>query len=297
MKIKLLLFCFLANIIQSKAQIKATIINATDKKPIPYVNIWIEDENIGTTANEFGQFEIGEPKENHHLIFNALGFEIKTLNKVEIKDVIELTPKVYVLNEVRVLPETLEEVKLNTFKIEEIKGGFGTSTVPNIAARYFPYDTIYDKTPFLKSIKTAITSYTKKSTFNIRIYEANNDGSVGKEITKENILVTTKIGDFYPEIDVSKLNIQFPENGLFVGLEHLIIDENKNEFNFHFDPTNFKKTEKRIQHSPTFRAVTLNDNYSTKGYRDGKWETMKFDSKFSEYLKHMKPAIELTLTN
>ena len=27
-------------------------------KPIPYVNIWVEDENIGTTSEENGEFSI-----------------------------------------------------------------------------------------------------------------------------------------------------------------------------------------------------------------------------------------------
>jgi hypothetical protein len=176
MKIKLLLLLFLANIIQSKAQIIATVVNANDKKPIPYVNIWIEDENIGTSANEFGKFEIGEPKDNHRLIFNALGFEIKTLLKKDIKDVIELTPKIFELNEVKVLPNSLEEVKINAFKPEDIKNAFAqNANNPWIIARYFPYETLFDKTPFFKSIKTSVYGFTKKSTFNIRIYEANKD--------------------------------------------------------------------------------------------------------------------------
>jgi hypothetical protein len=297
MKIKLLLLLFLVSITQTKAQISATVVNANDKKPIPYVNIWIEDENIGTSANEFGKFEIGEPKDNHRLIFNALGFEIKTLIKEDIKTIIELTPKVYTLNEVKVSPKTLEELKINSFKVEEIKGSFGTGSVPNIVARYFPYDTLYDKTPFLKSIKTAIKSYTKKSTFNIRIYESNTDGTIGKEITKENILVITKIGNFYPEVDVSQLNIQFPENGLFIGLEHLIIDENKNEYDFYFDLPNSRKKEKRIQHSPSFRTEIVKDNYLTWSYIRGKWGIINYETKFSQITKYMKPAIELTLTN
>lgn len=297
MKIKLLLLLLLANIIQTKAQIIATVINATDKKPIPYVNIWIEDENMGTSANELGEFEIGEPKDNHRLIFNALGFEIKTISKEDIKTIIELTPKVYVLNEVKVLPKTLEELKVNTFKVEEIRYAFGTGSVPNIVTRYFPYDTLYDKTPFLKSIKTAIISQTKKSTFNIRIYEANIDGTVGKEITKENILVTTKIGNFYPEVDISQLNIQFPESGLFIGLEHLIINDNRYERDFRLDPPNRKPSKKLINHSPSFKTVIVNDNYLTLRYARGKWEIANSEIKFDPNTKYMKPAIELTLTN
>jgi hypothetical protein len=294
MKIKLLLFLLFINTTQSKAQIIATVINANDKKPIPYVNIWIEDENIGTSANELGKFEIGEPKDNHRLIFNALGFEIKTLKKEDIKDVIELTPKVYILNEVKVLPSSLKELKINSFMPEDIKNAFAQNTNnPWIVARYFPFDTIYNKTPFLKTLRTSVYSYTNKSTFNIRIYEANKDGTVGKEITKENILVTTKKGKFYPEVNVSKLNIQFPENGLFIGLEALIIDENKFESRTTKDDSYVIKTH----YSPHFNNVIIKDNYFTWSYRKGKWEIVSKDYPENHMFKYSKLAIELTLTN
>ncbi len=52
MKNTLLTFICTILALQIQAQLKGTVVNAVDKKPIPYVNIWFENENIGVTADE-----------------------------------------------------------------------------------------------------------------------------------------------------------------------------------------------------------------------------------------------------
>jgi hypothetical protein len=47
-------------------------------KPIPYVNIWVENENIGTTSEENGSFSIHVEDQNKVLIFSALGLKPKS---------------------------------------------------------------------------------------------------------------------------------------------------------------------------------------------------------------------------
>ena len=39
------------------AQTKGVVVDESGK-PIPYVNIWVENENIGTTSEENGEFSI-----------------------------------------------------------------------------------------------------------------------------------------------------------------------------------------------------------------------------------------------
>ena len=55
------------------AQTKGIVVDESGK-PIPYVNIWVENENIGTTSEENGQFSI-ITGENKILVFSAIGFE------------------------------------------------------------------------------------------------------------------------------------------------------------------------------------------------------------------------------
>ena len=78
MKKYTLLLLLLGTFIYS--QIKEIVLNESNK-PIPYINIWVENENIGTTLNEGGSFNI-DAKTDKVLVCSAIGFEsLKT--KVE----------------------------------------------------------------------------------------------------------------------------------------------------------------------------------------------------------------------
>lgn len=59
----------------SFAQIKGTV-KDENGKPLPYVNIYIENTYIGTTSNELGKYELNsKDQKNIHLIFQHLGFK------------------------------------------------------------------------------------------------------------------------------------------------------------------------------------------------------------------------------
>ncbi|MEY2738536.1 MAG: hypothetical protein RL259_445 [Bacteroidota bacterium] len=59
----------------SFAQIKGTV-KDENGKPLPYVNIYIENTYIGTTSNELGTYELNsKDQKNIHLIFQHLGFK------------------------------------------------------------------------------------------------------------------------------------------------------------------------------------------------------------------------------
>ena len=67
------------------AQTKGVVVDESGK-PIPYVNIWIENENIGTTSEENGEFSINSPKDKN-LIFSILGFDKRTIKESEVANV------------------------------------------------------------------------------------------------------------------------------------------------------------------------------------------------------------------
>jgi uncharacterized membrane protein len=63
------------------AQVKGIVVDESGK-PIPYVNIWVENENNSTTSEENGEFTINcQPNKN--LIFSTLGYEKKTVIAAE----------------------------------------------------------------------------------------------------------------------------------------------------------------------------------------------------------------------
>jgi hypothetical protein len=57
MKINIVILILFLKTIWISAQVKGIVVDENDK-PIPYVNIWVENENIGTTSEEDGRFSI-----------------------------------------------------------------------------------------------------------------------------------------------------------------------------------------------------------------------------------------------
>jgi len=74
---KFLFFLFLS--FSLSAQIKGVVKDSISGEPIPYVNIWVENETIGTTSELDGSFSL-DLKEEKILVFSALGFETKKIS-------------------------------------------------------------------------------------------------------------------------------------------------------------------------------------------------------------------------
>jgi len=67
---------FILMSLSGSAQIKGVVKDSLTGKPIPYVNIWVEHENAGTTSKEDGTFEIKAAKEKP-LFFSIIGYHSK----------------------------------------------------------------------------------------------------------------------------------------------------------------------------------------------------------------------------
>ncbi|WP_435314404.1 carboxypeptidase-like regulatory domain-containing protein [Cellulophaga fucicola] len=283
-------FCF--------SQIKAVIFDKETKEKISYVNIWIENENIGTTSNENGAFLIDNSK-GEILILSSLGYETMKINLKEVPSKIFLIPKSYELDEVIVSTKKENKEKIiGAFQDSEIGFYYATEKNPEIKARLFNYDTSYSETPYLKSIKFRVYSDIKKAKFNIRFYSVGDNGQPNKPIYAKNTIGTSKKGTKNLEIDLSDLNIYFPDNGLFVSYEWLIIEEN--EFKTSIPIKNSNKKIEKTFYEPKVGLLPVTKNTSSWLYKNGKWEKAdKFKGNSPKpYLDNYGIlAIELTLTN
>ena len=76
MQEKRLWFLLLLVCISTNAQIKGVVKDSITGKPIPYANIWVKNENIGTTSKEDGTFEIKTAKDKP-LFFSIIGYHSK----------------------------------------------------------------------------------------------------------------------------------------------------------------------------------------------------------------------------
>jgi hypothetical protein len=112
------------------------------------VNIWVENENIGTTSEENGAFSIAASA-NKNLIFSILGFEKKVLKASEASNVI-MKAASFQLDEVVVArhfeTKKIEIGTINNSVLEAFDNG------PRIDVKFFPYEAAYKKTKFIKKV-------------------------------------------------------------------------------------------------------------------------------------------------
>jgi len=76
MKEKRLIWIFLIVSQFSFSQIRGVVKDSISGEPIPYVNIWVENEAIGTTSEVNGSVSL-DLKGEKVLVFSALGYESK----------------------------------------------------------------------------------------------------------------------------------------------------------------------------------------------------------------------------
>ncbi|MFT7250355.1 MAG: hypothetical protein ACI9FW_000065 [Flavobacterium sp.] len=286
------------------AQVKGVVLDSISGKPIAYVNIWVENENIGTTSEENGIFLL-EIKEEKNIVFSALGYETKILKSSEIEKV-NLYPKVYEMPEVVLeIPKNNEEIEVGNYE----SSGFRWHLNYNFSAIYFKPTEETEKHPYLKEIKFHTISKIKSSKIRIRIVECNSDLSIGKDIIDEEILVDIKKGNKKNIKDVSSLNIKIPEKGFYIVLEKLLIEENKYSFKVNYKNQSGQNNNYRtFTYQPNFAYLPSEDNnilYANNTLNWTKHDKVKIKNpKSYENLlmrkyhdKYLVPSLEITLTN
>ena len=78
MKDKRLIWLFLFVSQFAFTQIRGVVKDSISGEPIPFVNIWVENETIGTTSEADGTFFLQASKYKN-IVISVLGYEIKTL--------------------------------------------------------------------------------------------------------------------------------------------------------------------------------------------------------------------------
>lgn len=291
MKIYLQLLFFVS--ISTFAQIKGVVKDSLSGQPIPYVNIWVENENIGTTSEENGEFKLPNLAQDKTLIFSALGFEKKKIKTVP-TSVVLLQPTDYQLDEVMVI----KSLGTKQREIGQTENAFlqAFDNGPRIDTKFFPYQISYQKTKYIKQIVIKTDNLIEKATFKIHLYGVDSKGFPGEEILRKDLLVSVKKGTSTTKIDILKNQLKMPKNGIFVGVEKLIIDSNKHEKVF--TNTNTKATETKISYQP-FVLYNRVDRDFLYVFSGGKWNRIDKQDNQDSLGRMMiyEPAIRLILTN
>jgi len=274
------------------AQIKGVVKDSISGEPIPYVNIWVENEAIGATSENNGSFSL-DIKDEKVLVFSALGYETKRISS-KIGTVL-LKPKVVELKEVVVsIPKKTKELEIGDSK--KIHHSQLSGDKPWIYGKLFKFEKKYEETPFLKKIVFYTNSEKKNAKLKIRVFDLK-DSIPNEDILHEELIVSVKKGMQKNTIDISKYNILFPEEGVVIGLEWMIIEENK--YLFEYKDTKTKKTNSFATYAPSM-VINYSDEENSFHFSGGKWgkRSRTFSNSGREWEgKIMTPAINLILTN
>ncbi len=256
------------------AQTSGVIKDSLTGKPVPFVSVWSENENIGTTSEEDGSFEINTTKKSQTLIFNSLGFEKKKL-PISKTSVVLLSQKTNELEEVVV--RKCKETKRREIGIIESSVLEAFENQPKIDLKFFPYQSDYKQTGFIKKISLITDSKMEDATIKIHIYGVDANGFPGEELLGRDWIVTVGKGNRQSFFDLSQFNLAFPKTGIFVGFEKIMIEKNKREDRNSYYPY------------VLYNWVSRNPSFVFSG---GQWNRQSDDKK-SIY----EPAITLVLTN
>ena len=284
----LLLVC---NLVSS--QIKGIVIDAVTKKPIPYVSIWVENENNGTTAEENGQFQLTIAGKSNNLLFSALGYEKKTV-AISSDMKVEMTPSTIELNEVQITK------KYGTKQIEigETESPFlqAYENGPRIDIKFFPYKAKYKKTKFIKQIVLNTDCRIEEATLKLHLYQVDKGGLPGEELLEKDYLATVSKGVKKTLFNLSSFNLRMPKEGIFVGFERLKVEKNKYEKNIRSADNQSNVIQTTFCPFVLYNQVERDYSYSFSG---GKW--IKESTTTAQVTSNKKivyePAINLILVN
>lgn len=273
------------------AQVKGVVVDQLGR-PISYVTIWVENENISTTAEENGEFTLNVTSDKN-LIFSSLGYE-KQIIKASQAQKVTLNELAFKLDEV-VISKRFETRELEIGKVKnETFQAF--ENAPRIDAKYFPYFPKYKKTRYIKQVTVYTDSQIENATLKIHFYAVNLDGSPGDEMLNKDFIVTVRKGVLKHKFNVTDFNLKMPKNGIFVGFEKLIIDRNKIERLINDSNSGSTSTQKIYYPYVLYNFVEKEFAYLFSG---GKWIKQNKENVVttSDKIKVYEPAIDLILTN
>ena len=286
------------------SQTKGVVVDENNK-PIPYVTIWIENGNIGTTTEEDGHFSL-EINQEKNLIFSALGFETKTIKATAAERVVLKSVTIH-LDEVVIKKNPVKQKKeLGYYE----SGGFRYHMSHFVDGIYFNFsEEEKEKYPFIKEIKFKTLSRNKNAVIRIYFVESNEDGSPSERILSEEIILEVKKGNVKNVIDLSSRKIAIPQNGFFIVFEKLKVEQNKHYEEYTFkDSKGNKTTTKGMRYEPEIPLVPIEEAVGWHKQIDNKWQksaitTLQNPNSFENILmkkyhnKYLVPSVNITISN
>ena len=306
-----LFFSFLYFLNAQEIKTQGQVLDIETKTPIPYTNIMLIGHSIGTSSDDNGKFEllVNNINKNTKVVFSNLGYKdfvisldsLKSIKKVYLKS----TP--LELDEVLIgLKKTKEDYKLfklNTFRKNQCDLVYSTKAFekgeslwvpfrksePTIEAIFFPNDFLeLSSKVILDKIEVFLSCFSPSAIFRLRIYQPNSHILPDKDLIFLPIQTIFE-GNHIITINLLDYDIEMPNEGLFIGLELIMQDDNI---------TNIQNDEgfKTKLQSPYLFFKPIKGEYSFYRYSMGNWKRItEYTPRYSKKgkIKSYKPAVTL----
>ena len=230
----ILLLCCINHSLAQQIKVQGRVVNE-NTDPLPYAHLLFQKYAMGTTSNEEGYFTFTIPDSlrNEKVRVSYVGYHSKIIG---IEDIVgrevKMLPKNEGLDEV-IVSQILED-KSFTYRPEWRNGsvGFGNLNAglyPSQIAVYYPKPDKFDEACYLQEISIYFFRTSEQwdlsSKFRLHIYSVE-DGHPGEDLLK-NLIVEREAKKARVDVDLLSEKISIPDDGFFVGVEHLFIKENK----------------------------------------------------------------------
>jgi hypothetical protein len=198
---------------------------------IPYATIGLVKQNVGTNANEKGEFIIASKQPDiDTLIISCIGYTTVRLPVKELKanPTVSLTVSEKRLRTVVIKNKwTYGEVgKYNGYKDCFTSNGYQSQVAKKFTAPF--------ANTFLEAVQIRTTKSQGESMFRLRIYDVDSlTKGPGEELTDTLIQVNAQKG--MTLIDMSPYQVWLPRNYFFVAIEWLLIPFNEHRFSAKYE--------------------------------------------------------------
>ena len=207
------------------SQQKIKIVDFETKKPISYAKITFKDKQYYKNSEENGEITLENNEEPTEI--ESFGYENFKVSKTA--NIYYLQPKYNNIDAIEITkPKFEKSFKIGTTKDD--KFGFFASTSSWQIVDLFKNENNAEKL-YIKKIKitTEVNKQIKEASFNLIIYSNENGNPSSEKI--RSFIVKCKSGSNITEIDLYKSPILFPKEGLYIGIEWIMNNQNKFTYN------------------------------------------------------------------
>lgn len=206
----------------SQSQTKIVVRDKVTYQPISYVNIW-KDKSLYKTSDSLGVFAVDTKDFGFFFKITCIGYN-DTI--VKMSQVISLQPSAISLDEITIVNRKFDKKqKLGKSNRGDTRYGVQWDSKTAMVAKFFPNEK--KEVSYLSKVRFSVYTSAKNRSLCILIYNVDKNGMPGELLNTENIIFNPKKGAHIAEIDLNKWNFEFSSEGVFIVIQHPLLEQNK----------------------------------------------------------------------